>query len=60
MFIPGSPCMDLLGIADKGGKNRRWSRPDNALTKVRHVANITVGVCVCVCERERERESCQF
>ena len=44
-----SPCMDLLGIADKSRKNWRWSGPHNTLTKVSHVSNITV--------RERERES---
>ena len=50
----GSPCMDLLGVADKSSKNWRWSGPHNTLTKVSHVSNITVSEKKK--ERERERE----
>ena len=45
-FTVVSPCMDLLGIADKGGENGGRCRPLDVLAQVRHVTNITVHVCV--------------
>ena len=56
LVMAGSPCMDLLGIADKSRKNWRRSGPHNTLTEVSHVSNITVSEWEREKERARERE----